>query len=157
MLIRKQFTWHSLTYIVGITSSMAVHQVSPGTLCHVFTRVLLRLRQLLVRSPIARLRVTGCQLGKQSLRLMTMHLRRCHHKSRQTRNSKPTVSRQLMSLGAASQAPELTRTSRSPHMALIIGDVGGLRTKDQPFGISGGAISLRQLQQILRPVWAAAF
>ena len=67
MLIRT-VTWHSLTYIVGITSSMAVHQVSPGTLCHVFTRVLLRLRQLLVRSPIARLRVTGCQLGKQSLR-----------------------------------------------------------------------------------------
>ena len=30
MLI-KTLTWHSLTYIVGITSSMAVHQVSPGT------------------------------------------------------------------------------------------------------------------------------
>lgn len=30
MLIRT-VTWHSLTYIVGITSSMAVHQVSPGT------------------------------------------------------------------------------------------------------------------------------
>ena len=29
MLI-KTLTWHSLTYIVGITSSMAVHQVSPG-------------------------------------------------------------------------------------------------------------------------------
>ena len=30
MLINT-LTWHSLTYIVGIISSVAVHQVSPGT------------------------------------------------------------------------------------------------------------------------------
>jgi hypothetical protein len=30
MLI-KTFTWHSLTYVVGIASTMAVHQVSPGS------------------------------------------------------------------------------------------------------------------------------
>jgi hypothetical protein len=82
MLI-KTLTLHSLTYLVGITSSVAMHQV--------------------IRSPIARLRVTGYQLSKQSLKLMTKDLYRCQHKSRQIRNSKPIVSRQLISLGAVLQ------------------------------------------------------
>ena len=31
-MLMKTFTWHSLTYIVGIASTMAVHQISPGSL-----------------------------------------------------------------------------------------------------------------------------
>ena len=103
MLI-KTLTLHSLTYLVGIASSVAVHQViASDTAARFDTGTTAIINQQIVNRQIKSNRLP---IDKQSLKLMTKHLYRCQHKSRQIQNSRPIVSRQLISLGAALQTLE---------------------------------------------------
>jgi hypothetical protein len=107
MLI-KTLTLHSLTYLVGITSSLAVHQVIPssgtaaGFQSDTSTKVAIITRQIVNRT----VKSDRLPLKQGEPEANGKHLYGCQHTSRQIRNGKPIVSRPLMSLGAALQTLE---------------------------------------------------